>query len=634
MALSAIEQVLQATGLTLEQLRADSEEKVGPKAGNKVLEVPNSSELRRIIGLPRRSSDLVDYLVKELTAALSTPWGQQTLRPIQARALAEIHQCGGLLAPIVVGGGKTLITYLIPEILDAKRPILLVPAKLKEKTRRDFRTLAYHWVGPHPDGFRIESYELLSRVSAGNQYDKAGNLIQPGFLERYRPDVIILDEGHKAKNQKAAVTRRLNRYLRENPGTKIISMSGTFINRSLKDVGHISDWCLRELSPYPRVPSILDDWADAIDEKVNPIKRLQPGALVELCTTPEELQAIKVGGSEGLSNLRKVFQRRMIDTPGVVGTVGGREQVDASITMGGIAGVYQDKIMEPHFKKLRQFILPDGTDLPDGISIWRHALEMGLGFYYTWDPQPPIEWMRARSEWAGYCREVLKHNKRGLDTAHQVALAVDQGLYNDEGRLAEWRRLSPTFKIKPKAVFLTEEVMEVTGRWLNDNRGIIWVKHVELGNELSRRMDLEYYGREGYNTKGVYIEDHPQGYPLIASAPSNSEGRNLQYKWHQNLILSADYNGKAMEQLTGRTHRPGQPEEEVTFDFYYGCGEAIAGVHQARRDARMEMDVTGQDQKMAYADWLDFPTLVDNPGGGYYRWLTGKLTEENERREL
>src|SRR5690606_28808723 len=108
------------------------------------------------------------------------------------------------------GAGKTLISYLAPCILDAKRPLLILPAKLKEKTRREFRTLAYHWRGPHPDAFRIESYELLGRMNAGNKLDDKGRVVRPGFLERYNPDLIILDEFHKAKNIRgAAVAKRL-----------------------------------------------------------------------------------------------------------------------------------------------------------------------------------------------------------------------------------------------------------------------------------------------------------------------------------------------------------------------------------------------------------------------------------------
>lgn len=628
---SVMERILEATGLSLEDFQKEAAERLAPTVAEdgskRPLEVPDSEELRRILALPRRALDHQDVdLVQELTEALRTPWGTMKLRSLQALALAEVHQLGGLLAPIVVGGGKTLVSYLIPCILDAQRPILIVPAKLREKTRKEFRTLAYHWRGPHPDAYRIESYELLGRPSAGNKYDRAGHLIQPGFLERYRPDVIIMDEGHKGKNRKAAVTRRLERYLHENPGTRVISMSGTFITRSLKDVAHISDWALRQGSPYPRSHVALEHWADAIDEKVNPVKRLRAGSLVALATSQEEATQIQYGS---VSALRKAFQKRMVETPGVVATQGGEELVAASLTIQGLPGQW-DQRMEPHFRDVRHFTLPDGEPLADGISVWRHARELGLGFYYKWDPWPPIHWLVARSNWAEFCRETLKHNRRGLDSEAQVAQAVDHGLYDDQGTLAEWRNVKPTFKVKTVAVWLSEEIFHVVANWVKDNPGIIWTEHVEVGLELSRRLGLVYYGREGMSEGGkgrAYIEDHPKGSPLIASVQSNSEGRNLQYKWSSNLILSMPPNGKASEQLLGRTHRPGQEEEEVTVDLYYGCGEHIAGYHQARADARMEADTTGQDQKMAYADWVDFPESGEGLPGDW-RWRTGSIRPE------
>src|SRR5678816_4636049 len=100
-----------------------------------------------------------------------------TLRPIQALALVEAAETGGLFAPIRVGGGKTLLSLLLPVVLGAERPLLLLPAKLIEKTRRAMHALQQHWrIARHT---RLVSYELLGRAQAAE------------LLDRFEPDLII-----------------------------------------------------------------------------------------------------------------------------------------------------------------------------------------------------------------------------------------------------------------------------------------------------------------------------------------------------------------------------------------------------------------------------------------------------------
>lgn len=146
-------------------------------------EVQYTEELERVLNLPmrdweKRMEDTKLHL--RMTTAYRQPRGQQILKPIQAAAIADLHDHRGLLAPIGVGQGKTLITFLAPLVLAVARPILLVPASLKEKTYREFSKYRVHWIG-HPSIF-VESYEMLSQV---NGLD---------ILNNYRPDMIICDE--------------------------------------------------------------------------------------------------------------------------------------------------------------------------------------------------------------------------------------------------------------------------------------------------------------------------------------------------------------------------------------------------------------------------------------------------------
>lgn len=612
---TALQRILELTGKSLDQLQAEiaTSQEALPQS-ERVAEVPDSKELRRIVGLPRRPLDSGERWAREMTEAFrrtSEPCVAHAgkcpmaLRPIQALALHDIHQFGGLFAPIRVGGGKTLISFLAPYILDAKRPLLLIPAKLVNKTRREFRHLAQHWHGPNPDAFRIETYELLGRPQAAE------------LLERYQPDLIVMDECHKVKNPRAAVTRRVRRYMDAHPGTKVVAMSGTITKRSLRDYSHIAHWCLPRICPVPVTHKDLEAWADCLDERVNQFRRVRTGALKLLCN-PDEQERIQYGGEEELSAVRQGYRRRLVETPGVVASQEGALGVALSIS--GLDPVSHDKVLEGHFCTLRtMWETPDGHPLADGITMWRHARELGLGFYYRWNPRPPEDWLEARRAWAKFCREVIKYNRRGIDSEAQVVMAVDRKDYPMGKPVLElWRALRDTFEPNTEAVWASTEALDAAKKWSTENTGIIWVDHVQFGIRLAEMTALPYYGAQGKDARGRMIEDHPHGQPLIASVQSNHEGRNLQ-GWCQNLIMACPPNGAILEQLLGRTHRDGQMADEVTVEIYVGCLEHVAGFYQAQKDASYVQDTQGQAQKLLYAD-VDFPDLEEIAGRGGYRW--------------
>ena len=166
------------------------------------------------------------------------------LRPIQARALASLFDYRGLLAAMSVGAGKTILSAVAGTLLESERILLLVPARLKEKTRRDFAVLANHW---RMSEVRIESYEKISRVSGAD------------ILANFRPDLLICDEVQALKNPRAAVTRRVWRFVVEHREEVIfVGMSGTIASRSLMDLHHILWMSLGpSRMPLPRRPPRL-----------------------------------------------------------------------------------------------------------------------------------------------------------------------------------------------------------------------------------------------------------------------------------------------------------------------------------------------------------------------------------------
>ena len=541
------------------------------------LGVIHTAELDRILLIPRRTES-PDTIADTLTAAYRTPTGTQNLRPIQAQALCELHDTGGLFGPIRVGAGKTLISLLAPVVLEARSPVLLVPAHLIEKTEREARLLAQHW--QIPSFLRIVSYQMLGRVQ-GND-----------ILDRYSPDLLICDEAHRLKNRKAAVTRRVLRYLKSHPETRLCAMSGTVTKRSLQDFAHILEYTHREATPLPRTHNELEAWSSVVDEKPGSLQRYQPGALLQLAG-PADRHA------DPYTVARRAVRRRIVETPGCVATTAGVH--DSSLSLTGIL-IPPDTVTIEHFTKLRDlWETPDGWPMADGMSVWRHARELALGFFYRWDPRPPEEWLTARKAWAKFCRGVLSDNHRNLDSELQVAQACTQHpeWYGDTDYSA-WTAVRDTFKPHTVPVWFSDSALTHATCWLSDNDpGLVWCEHVAFARKLSELTHVPYYGRKGVTDDGDYIEDRLGS--AILSVEANSTGRNLQ-KWSRNLVVSPPPNGLQWEQLIGRTHRSGQEADEVTVHAFLACLEHVAALEQAQRDSRYQQDLTGQIQLLSVAD--------------------------------
>lgn len=550
--------------------------------------VSNSHDFQRILRLPRRKIDGSE-LVDPLTQALKTTHGTMKLRPLQAQALYDMGTYGGLFGPLRVGAGKTLVTLLAPLMMGAKKPVLLMPAALMGKTERiDRPELARHW--RIPIHTRIISYTALS-VESGAR-----------LLDFYEPDLIIADECHKLKNKRAGVTKRVVRYMKEHPNTKFVGVSGTVMKGSIKDFAHILRWCLKNNAPVPLAEHELEVWAAALDYKVNMFQRTDPGELSLFCD-----------GSDAIEDVRRGFQGRLLDTPGVVGSAG--DQVACSLIIEG--HIYPvGQATEKNFEFMRKaWHTPDGWPIMEATDMWRHARELALGMHYVWDPRPPPEWLSARREWAAFVRETLRYS-RTLDTELQVAHA-----YPDCEELLHWRSVKDSFRPNTLARWHDTAALEFCLRWMEEHKGIVWTEHTHFAQALSKAAGRPYFGPDGVDQQGNQIEKASGA--VIASMAANCTGRNLQ-KWNRNL-LTAVPNALMLEQLLGRTHRDGQDKDEVYADIMLGCAEHIDAFERAVYMSRVQEDMLGSSQKLLIADILMPQTPVHT-----LRWQKVRNKPEKE----
>lgn len=548
-----------------------------------MIAVRHTSEIERILRLPRREHVISDELVSEMTNALKREGGTQRLFPIQALALYEALVYGGLVGNIDVGEGKTLIAFLIAHVLESACFALLLPANLIEKTLREHEEYAKHWHVTPLNQINVISYESLGRVR------------HKEWLEELQPDLIASDETHRLKDRGAACTRVMVRFMRGHPNTRFIPLSGTLIHRSVKDVGHLVRWSLKGNAPVPRTESELEDWAWALDDKLAPEVRWHPGALLKFCRTPPAPDA------DLLQAAREGFQARLLETPGVVSTTGLGQDPLPSLYISA-SEVDVSSVTEDNFARLRgAWELPDGFKIDSAADVWRHAREMALGFYYVWDPRPPEEWLRARREWHSLVSEVLSRS-RTLDSEEHIAQAIDAGRFDDGGALLRWRSVRSKFRINQRAVWFDDTVLQHCSAWLASHpNGIAWVDHVQFGERLSAMSGRKYYGAKGLAPDGELLTVNVGPGSVIASIKANKEGRNLQ-RWSDNLIVSMPEQADLVQQVIGRTHRRGSKADAVTVQVLLTCREHANAFRRVTEGSKALRDLIGAKPKFLLAD--------------------------------
>lgn len=546
------------------------------------------AEFERIDALPRRqwSAEESSLLVSAMTSLLMQPGGQQTLKAIQALALYEIAAYGGLLGPIGVGQGKTLVSLLAPVVLNAARPLLILPAKLIDKTRREIVILASHWrIAANID---IISYEWLGRTYP-QKNDPAT------YLVRTRPDMIILDEAHKVRNKHAAVTRRVIRYA-EKHSPRVIPLSGTLIRKRLNDWAHLGKAALGDRSPAPHRWNTIEHWGNALDMGGT----MNPGCL-SMWQAQEE-------------TVREGYRRRVVDTPGIIATT----DSSLEITLNGEAWHCDlpSGLTEALDQLKESWILPDGFIVTDPLHYYRAARQLALGCFYRWKYQPPDAWREARRLWSSFVRHAcryLKDNGTPFDSEKQVANACAGERIKDEGVYAAWRAIRDTFIPEIEHVWVSDSIVKALIAAANDEHdpGIVWIESIAVGH-MMHAQGLPYYGKKGMTPEGRNILD-AKG-PIAASINSISEGHNLQDRWSRNIVSAPLQCALRWEQMLGRTVRIGQQADEVTVQV-----AMLGQIHRdswlkAREHARFLEQITGQEQKL-----LEM-TLVDLPDTGEYEY--------------
>lgn len=579
--------------------------------------------MRRIESIPRRVldaasvPDLSPIWVKDHTCpgCELCAHGPAMLRPIQSAALLEAEAAGGLFAPIGVGNGKELTCLLLPDALQAERALILTKPRLRDQMLNvDIPRYSVHFKIP------VERITVLG-------YSALSNAADIEVLDKLHPDVIIANECHSLRRKESMRTRLFLEYMKLNPECRFAGLSGTIATNSITHYSHLLELALRHNAPLPSGYRELQDWARALDV-IDPHSQEQPmapGALLNLCgpdAFDQEFEALSQEqrtvvafaqpGSDVLSRqiARKIYARRLCETPGVVST-SGVDDVPCSLTISArLLELPCD--VKKCLKHLREMWEIGDDELMEASQVSAKARQLACGFYYKWDwPDgvKDIPWLAARAAWHKEVRHVMRY-RRGYHSPLMVWQAVERGELPESLEAWHlWRGVKERWFPHPPiaSVWVSDYLISDIRSWISmcteESRGIVWYQSGAVEKALAA-AGLKVY-RAGDDEVIKATE------PGICVSLAYKEGLNIQDRYHRSLIVELPANGGAWQQLLGRLHRPGQPKDEVEYEVYQHEHSLISAFNHSLADARFIEETQREKQKLLYATRIGFDTTAE-----------------------
>jgi len=591
---------------------------------NRRRDTADSLEIHRIVSLPvvlLPTPEEVEEFCRQEVDAKFFDEGFRLFNTQVGGVLAwDIY--GGGFFPIGVGWGKTLITLMIAnrafERRESERSILFVPSQVySQLTQRDI-PWARRRVGLRVPFVLMGGRDASSRASAAASrkrgcyvipYSQLSTKDAEAVLTGIEPDLLIFDEAHAVKNQKAARTTRILRYLRARQ-PRVVALSGTITSKSIGDYHHLITYALRERSPLPLDQALASNWSYVLDATADP-SVAQTGPIAPLidwsrrCFPGEDLP-------KGVPGFRKAYRLRLNSSPGVVAT--GDNEIGVSLTIQNLPvplPAVQDTDEYRRLKRLMDDVeelwrTPSGDEIEWGFQKWRYLYELTSGFYYhlRWPTEDELVLRRgltregarehlalarlhheAHQEYSKKLRRWIEYKGRPrLDTPLLIGANMAQHGDRDVGAelYGAWREAKDLeFEGMPERLSEPVRVCDYKVRhaieWaraLQDRKepegGLIWFHHDEVGRWLCDALEAAgvratWAPSESVRKGSNELVEHKPGARrlLVISMGGHGTGKNLQHEFYNQLFIDFPRKADLIEQVLGRTHRNGQPADEL-----------------------------------------------------------------------
>lgn len=505
-----------------------------------------------------------------------------TLKPVQDQALRAMAQVRGGVIAAGVGHGKTLIAYGAPEVLGIapNDTLVLLPSSLRETFRTEGALYAREF-GTAPE-LPVLSYEQLSQPDS----------VQ--LLNDLAPKLIICDEAHHLINRDSTRTGRFLRYLEAHPEVMLVVMSGTLINKSVLDIEHLAKYALKAHSPFPRDYTLTAALARCVD----PPRRPQDVPSGEDFNRVCRWLGITKPARGAKTAVREAMHARLVETPGFIHTV--RTSCDASLYVQEFQVPIAPEL-RAHIENARDFWeLPNGLFLFDDLRAGAAVNQLAHGFYYRPVEEAPDEWNLARLDYARELRRYIKYTgrKNGFDSPARVWYGIVEGDVTDTLLVSAWEHwleIKDDFELDTTTEIvdtgLLRECVAYADKVRNGAGCLMWYTHTGTASIL-----------EGLGVRVCWPGDEPvYGDDLLAvSVQSHGTGKQLQ-AWSTQVVLTPPANGKAWEQLLGRTHRTGQDADEVWCHVLAHTEQARKALRRAIEESRFSDAMQGQEPKLSVA---------------------------------
>lgn len=634
----------------------DWQTKAPPEAwgGSRGGPVRRSDDLDRVMALPRRAQELdgteraeaiIDIVTARYTRNSKTCRCAQInperhaaegcierLRTIQAIALREIAIVGGLLGPIGVGHGKTLLDLLAPlAFADHARAIghpnadnllcvLLVPVKLVPQLAADYDYIGQHFKMPT---MIVQGAPQHDRAQPGMPrlqvmpYSRLSRSDATSWLRVVRPHAIIADECHKLRDSNTATVGRFMSFCDEYRDTRLAAWSGSLTSKSIKDYAHLAAIALKGGTPLPIDPDNVDDWARAIDPSPN---MAEPGALLNGliasgCCAPGE-------------HLRTGFRRRVTETIGVVSTT--IPSVSCKLEVNERVPKYpMPEAIRGMISQALAFKRPDGEELVTAMQAFDTAITIACGYHYKWiypkhvfprDTQLVEDWLEARKNWHCEVRAVIKARREHMDSPLLARFAAER-FHNDRPRnkglpvwdsktYIAWRDIKPKVQKQGAVVRLDDFLVRDAVDWMHSHKGVVWYHHNAFADWVAEVSGLPCYGAAAGAKLGLLAERGDRS--VLCSIKAHGTGTNgLQFNFADQLFGTVPADPTGWEQTLGRMHRAGQQASIVRADFYMHTRELRKHIATALKRALYIEGTMGSDQKLTGGITDEIATVLD-----------------------